>query len=90
MKEKDYKFILVESFYPADMSGRHGPVHIRPLPDQEPYSQSMFVECSKKLSEDYPVGTVFRIKAKIKTTDNETSHIYCHYSWKYEVVETPK
>ncbi len=32
MKTNEYSFIIVESFIPADTSGRHGPVHIRPLP----------------------------------------------------------
>ncbi len=87
MKTNEYAFIVVESFIPADTTGRHGPVHIRPLPEQEPYLSSMFVECSKDLSYSYPVGTRFRIKAKIVTKPGGTSFIYSHYSWSYTVLQ---
>lgn len=87
MKNNEYHFIIVESFLPVDTSGRHGPVHIRPLPNQEPFKSSMFVECSKSLSNDYSVGTKFKIKAKITNKEGGTSFIYSHYSWPYEVIE---
>lgn len=87
MKSNEYQHILVESFIPSDTSGRHGPIHIRPLPNQEPYRTTMFVECSKVLSYDYPVGTKFRIKAKITRKESGTEFIYSHYSWPYEVID---
>lgn len=37
----------------------------RQLPGQEPYLETMFVQCTKALSNDYPVGTKFKIRAKI-------------------------
>ena len=81
----EYHYIIVESYYITG-SGLRGPIHIRPLPGQDPFLPSMHVECSKELSYDYPVGTRFRIKAKI--TDREgTPFIYSHYKWPYEVVE---
>lgn len=47
----------------------------------------MFVECSKALSEDYPIGTKFRIKAKITSKLGGAHFIYSHYSWPYEVLK---
>lgn len=82
-----YDYIIVESFCPSDNSGRHGLVHIRPLPNQEPYLTKMFVECSNDLKNDYPVGTKFRIKAKIISKEGGTSFIYSYYNWSYEVLK---
>jgi hypothetical protein len=67
-QDNPYRWIVVESFIPADTSGRHGSVHIRPIAGQG-LPTNVFVECSKKLSYDYPVGTRFRIRAKL--TDKE-------------------
>lgn len=48
--EEPYRKLIVESFYPARMSGKKGKVHIRPIPGQWA-SASLAVECSKKLSD---------------------------------------
>jgi hypothetical protein len=47
----------------------------------------MFVECSKELSTNYPVGTRFRIKAKITTRHSGTPFIYSSYRWEHEVLK---
>ena len=87
MNEKEYQEIIVESFYPSDLSGKHGPVHIRPLSGQDPYLETMYVECSKDLSYNYPVGTRFRIKAKIVDEPPVAAFIYSHYKWSYTVLQ---
>ena len=71
MNNNDYEFVIVESYYPRNTSGLNGPVHIRPLPNQELFETVMHVECSKELSYDYPVGTQFRIKAKMTQREEE-------------------
>lgn len=86
MKNRNYSFIIVESFIPVDLNSRHGDVHIRPIEGQDPFNPEMFVECSKELSEHYPVGTKFRIQAKITNRQGGTPFIYSHYTWKYEVL----
>jgi hypothetical protein len=67
-QDSPYRWIVLESLTPADTSGRHGPVHIRPTAGQG-LPTNLFVECSKRLSYDHPVGTRFRIRAKL--TDKE-------------------
>jgi hypothetical protein len=86
-KDRNYYSIIVESFYPASTSGKNGPVHIRPASSQQ-FSQDLFVECSRKLVENYPVGTKFRFKAKL-TDMQGTPFLYSYYGWPYEVVERP-
>lgn len=81
----EYNYIIVQSVL-TDERGKHGPVHIRPLPNQEPYLDTMFVECSKTLSNNYPVGTKFRIKAKITNPSEMRPFVYSHYSWPFEVL----
>ena len=81
-----YDYIIVESFVVSNTSGKHGPIHIRPLRNQDPYLETMFVECSKELSYDYPIGTRFRIKAKITSKQGGTPFIYSYYKWGYEVL----
>jgi hypothetical protein len=69
--EETYDYIIVESVL-TNERGKHGPIHIRPIANQAPYLESMYVQCSKTMSDDYPLGTRFRIKA--------------HYTWPYEVL----
>lgn len=83
----EYSFIIVESFKVENTSGKHGDIHIRPLKNQAPFSEMMFVECSKVLTTEYPVGTKFKIKAKITSREGGSPFIYSHYSWKYEVIQ---
>jgi hypothetical protein len=81
----DYDIILVESFITYE-KGKHGLVHIRPLPGQSPYFETMFVQCSKVMSNDYPVGTKFKIKAKIVKPKDGRSFASSHYTWPFEVI----
>lgn len=81
-----YAYITVESFIPKNTAGRHGKVHIRPVKDQI-FSQDLFVECAKKLSKDYPVGTKFKIKAKLSRRVDGAYFVYSHYKWPYDLVE---
>lgn len=71
----EYDYIIVQSVL-TNERGKHGPIHIKPLPNQEPYLDTIYVQCSKTLSNDYPVGTKFRIKAKIVRPEVATHSIY--------------
>ncbi len=88
MKKPEYDFIIVESFIPKKTSGRHGNIHIKPVEGQDPYNSEMFVQCSKELANNYPVGTRFRIKAKITRREGGTPFIYSSYNWTYEVLKS--
>jgi hypothetical protein len=75
-----YRTVIVESFYPANTSGRHGPVHIRPIPGQV-FSPTLFVECSKRLMDTcrYPVGTKFKVNAKVTDRQGGTPFLYAYH-----------
>ena len=79
-KSSAYRHVIVESFIPRDTSGRHGPVHIRPIPGQV-FSSKLFVECSKRLvnTEKYSVGTKFKIFSKLTDRQGGTSFLYAYH-----------
>ena len=79
-----YSEILVESFYSPE-NGHRDCIHIRPIEDQE-YSQDYFVECSRAMTNRYPVGTIFRLAVCLKSTSYGRPHLYAHYSAPFEVV----
>lgn len=86
MDKSLYKYIIVESVR-CNNGVQHGDIHIRPLPGQEPFTPYMFVECPSSMKHDYPVGTRFRIRAKITCKEGGTPFIYTHYTWPFEVLD---
>jgi hypothetical protein len=86
-KSSDYEEVIVETFRPIDTGGRHGPLHVRPA-KRQPFNQDLFVECSKELIDPkrYPVGTKFRIRAKLTDREGGTPFLYSYYGWSYQVV----
>lgn len=83
-----YQLIEVESYRPSSTSGSRRKVRIRPCIGQG-YPETLHVECSKKLSKDYPVGTRFRIRAKLTDLEGGGEFLYSYYGWAYEVLEKP-
>jgi len=84
-QDNPYLDVIVESYIPGDRSGLHGLVHIRPVAGG-PYLTSLHVECSKKLSRDYPVGTKFQIKAKLTDREGGGEFLYSYYRWPFKVL----
>lgn len=74
-----YHSIVVESFH------SHGEVHVRPIAGQF-YPQKLLVECSRRLTTDFPVGTKFRIRVKLTDQLGEGEFLYSSYRWPFEVV----
>ncbi|MBI1425585.1 MAG: hypothetical protein GC149_19290 [Gammaproteobacteria bacterium] len=82
-----YQYVVVESYLPNRRSGLHGPVHIRPVAGQG-FPTIMHVECSKELSNTnrYPLGTQFRLRAKLTDLKGGGEFLYSSWRWKYEVL----
>jgi len=74
-----YRYVVVESFELFETSGHHGPVHIRPVKGQV-YSPSLFVSCSKRMSntETYAVGTKFKLWAQLLTRESGAEWLYAN------------
>lgn len=60
-------------------------IRARPLPRQG-FPTNMKVECSSKMRKKYPIGTKFKIMAKLSNREGGTPFLYTHYSWDYEVL----
>lgn len=82
---ESYRQVTVESYVPNDRSGLHGKVHIRPVAGQG-YAENLHVECSKRLSADYPVGTQFVVRAKLTDRDDGGEYLYSYHGWPVTVV----
>jgi hypothetical protein len=86
--DEPYEWVEVESFVPSKTSGLHGKVHVRPLPGQR-FATDLHVECSRKIRTGYPVGTRFRILAKLTDREGGGEYLYSSWQWKYEVISQP-
>lgn len=84
-QDNSYEFVIVESYYPTDLSGRRGKIHFRPVAGEK-YPQTMSVECARRLGKDYPVGTKFRLLAKLTDRDGSGEYLYSYHGWEYEVL----
>ncbi|NIE67053.1 hypothetical protein F3J17_24585 [Burkholderia sp. Ax-1719] len=80
-----YEYIVVETYIPSSTSGRHGKIHVRPVAGGK-YPTTLHVECSKRLRRDYPVGTKFRLLAKLTDREGLGQYLYSNFNWDYEVV----
>ena len=85
-QNNSYEMLLVESYEPKSTSDLHGAVHIRPVAGQK-YPSTMRVECSKRLSTEYPVGTCFEIRAKLTDREGEGEFLYSYYKWAVTVIK---
>jgi hypothetical protein len=86
-RNEPYVYVIVESYYPANTAGLHGPIHVRPIEGQ-PFPSHLQVECSKELVDPnrYPVGTRFKIRAKLTDRLGGGGFLYSYFGWHYEVL----
>jgi len=82
-----YRMIVIQTYLAYGEPSPHG-IRACPLPGQG-FPTSMRVECSAQMRESHPVGTIFKVKAKIKNTDMEP-HLYTSWQWPYEVLSASK
>jgi hypothetical protein len=81
-----YHWIVVESFVPLSTSGLHGVVHIRPAPN-EMFEQTLHVRCPKAMSDNYPVGTRFRLRVKLTDKEGSRSFLHAPHQWPFHVLD---
>ncbi|SCZ84275.1 hypothetical protein [Nitrosomonas mobilis] len=78
-----YRNVIIETFHHTGGSSKHS-IRARPLLGQG-LSTSMRVECSSSMREGHPLGTLFKVRAKIKNTVQEL-HLYTSWQWAYEII----
>ena len=90
-RNEPYFDVIVESYRPASTAGLHGPIHIRPIEGQS-FPTHLRVECSMELVDPakYPVGTRFKIRAKLTDRLGSGEFLYSYFGWVPEVIGKPK
>ena len=78
-----YREIVAEIVNGSDTKGSPKR-QMRPIPEQG-LDPKLNIECARKLREDYPVGTRFRIRVKL-TDMNGTLFLYSYFGWPVEVL----
>ena len=77
----EYKYYAVETFRnPGEQSSAS--VRVRPLSDQG-LPSNMRVECSRKMRKSHPLGTIFKIQAKITDKEGGTPFLFSSHTWPY-------
>ncbi len=82
--DEPYQQIIIESYERTNTSGKRGKIHFRPVAGQG-FDTEIDVECSRSLR-NYPVGTRFRIIAKLTDREGGGEYFYSYHSWKVEVL----
>jgi len=85
LPNEPYFDLVVESFLPASTAGRRGRVHVRPV-DGQGIDSSLFVECARAMTLDYPVGTRFRVRAKYSNRKGRGAFLIAPYAWGFSVL----
>jgi hypothetical protein len=85
MPDEPYYTIIVET-YRISGAGLRGDVHVRPV-EGEQFPQSLHVRSPRSMRRDYPVGTRFRIYAKLTDKEGSRPFLHTHHNWPFEVVE---
>jgi hypothetical protein len=80
-----YEQVIVET-YSGRKPNKSSTIHVRPTEGQV-FSADIDVECSRKMREDHPIGTKFRIYAKVTDREGGKPFLYSSYMWPYEVIE---
>lgn len=92
---QNYHELWFESFELEKVSGHKSPKQLRLLNNKTIPSEIEFecekknispfillTECSKSLLFNYPIGTKFKLKAKLTDRENEGLFLYSYFGWK--------
>ncbi len=82
---EEYDQIVIET-YKATKSGKSSKIHARPVAGQK-FPTTLDVECSRAMRRDHPIGTKFRVWAKLTDLKGGGEFLYTSWRWKYEIVE---
>ncbi|WP_298915774.1 hypothetical protein [uncultured Algimonas sp.] len=85
MTKSGYQRIKVEVYDSGRVSGKHGTQHVRPAPNQ-PFPQSLDIECNSAIADENPVGTQFWMDVKLKYREGQGEHLYSYWNWKPEKI----
>ena len=85
MPDEPYYTLIVET-YRESGSGLHGDIHVRCVEGQE-FPRSLRVRSPKQMRRNHPVGTRFRIYAKLIDKEGGNPFLHTHHNWDYDVLK---
>ena len=80
-----YQQVIVETYYEIK-GGKNTRVHVRPIAG-ESFPTTMDVECSRSMRTAHPLGTKFRLYAKLTGQKGGKPFLYSRFDWPYEIVD---
>jgi len=80
----NYDYYIVKT-YEYTGGGSSANVRVSPLPGQG-ISYKIKVECSRSMRKEHPIGTLFKLKARLTNREGGTPFLYSRHDWEYEVV----
>jgi hypothetical protein len=83
-EDEEYHIYIVQT-YRHTGGGSSKSIRARPAEGQG-LDASMKVECSSTMRNSHPVGTYFRIRAKVTDREGGPAFLYTNFNWKYSVV----
>ena len=78
-----YREIVAHVFMGADSMGRPK-IQVRPVAGQG-IDAKLNIECARKLREEHPIGTRFRIRVQLTDMDG-TRFLYSYFGWPVELL----
>lgn len=81
----EYREVIIETYLNTE-GGSSKKIRARPIAGQG-LDTNMNVECSSKMRKNYPVGTRFRLKAKLTEREGGNPFLYAHFNSPYEVLK---
>lgn len=85
--QEPYIRIIVETYIESG-SGLHGDIHVRPIAGQQ-VSQDLRVRFPKALRHVHPIGTHFRVYAKLTDKEGGSNFVHTNHAWDVEVLGLP-
>lgn len=86
--EEPYIRIVVET-YIERASGLHGDIHVRPIAGQG-VPHDLRVRFPKALRQAHPIGTHFRVYAKLTDREGGGEFVHTNHAWDVEVLGKPE
>ena len=81
--------VEIESFeLPPGIHTERARIGLRPV-SSETFSASLLVKGNKSLSEDYPVGTRFRVQATLMKAANGAEYLFSSWQWDVKILSKP-
>lgn len=82
--DAEYRYYIVKTFHHTG-GGTSNPIEACPIAGQG-LDTSMRVECSEHMRNSHPVGTLFKIRAKVTDRKGGRKFLYTNYRWDYHVL----